>query len=156
MAAHACAAFRPGRASEPRCPLNQTVPFLFRLRPGDDFSGGHGGEETPVPIPNTEVKGPIAEGTARFARGRVGRRREFLRGAWLCSHAPLFLRPGGPAGALPGVAPRAGPFPSVWAGCMRARLESSCARGSVRRRGGASRGRGRWPCLSYLSAWPMQ
>ena len=44
------------------------------------FPGGPGGEETPVPIPNTEVKGPIAEGTARFARGRVGRRRGFLQG----------------------------------------------------------------------------
>ena len=39
------------------------------------FSGGLRGEETPVPIPNTEVKGPIAEGTAGRACGRVGRRR---------------------------------------------------------------------------------
>ena len=41
------------------------------------FSGGLRGEETPVPIPNTEVKGPIAKGTAGRACGRVGRRRIF-------------------------------------------------------------------------------
>ena len=28
------------------------------------FPGGYGGEETPVPIPNTEVKLPSADGTA--------------------------------------------------------------------------------------------
>ena len=28
------------------------------------FPGGHSGEETPVPIPNTEVKLPSADGTA--------------------------------------------------------------------------------------------
>ena len=29
------------------------------------FPGGYSGEETPVPIPNTEVKLPSADGTAR-------------------------------------------------------------------------------------------
>ena len=43
----------------------------------DCFPGGHREDETPVPIPNTEVKGLIGEGTAGFARGRVARRRDF-------------------------------------------------------------------------------
>ena len=42
------------------------------------FAGGHRGVVTPVPIPNTEVKGSIAEGSAGLARARVGRRRLFL------------------------------------------------------------------------------
>ena len=42
------------------------------------FAGGHRGAVTPVPIPNTEVKRPIAEGSAGLARARVGRRRLFL------------------------------------------------------------------------------
>ena len=37
------------------------------------FAGGHRGVVTPVPIPNTEVKGSIAEGSAGLARVRVGR-----------------------------------------------------------------------------------
>ena len=41
------------------------------------FAGDHRGVVTPVPIPNTEVKGPIAEGSAGLARARVGRRRLF-------------------------------------------------------------------------------
>ena len=41
------------------------------------FLGGHGGEATPVPIPNTEVKGPSGEGTAAIGRGRVARRQGF-------------------------------------------------------------------------------
>ena len=41
------------------------------------FAGGHRGAEIPVPIPNTEVKGPIAEGSASLGRARVGRRRLF-------------------------------------------------------------------------------
>ena len=45
------------------------LPFLFL--------GGHGGEATPVPIPNTEVKGPSGEGTAAIGRGRVARRQGF-------------------------------------------------------------------------------
>ena len=44
------------------------------------FLGGHGGEATPVPIPNTEVKGPSGEGTAAIGRGRVARRQGFLPG----------------------------------------------------------------------------
>ena len=44
------------------------------------FAGGHRGVVTPVPIPNTEVKGPIAEGSAGLARARVGRRRLFFIG----------------------------------------------------------------------------
>ena len=49
------------------------------------FAGGHRGVVTPVPIPNTEVKGSIAEGSAGLARARVGRRRLFfasLRGGF--------------------------------------------------------------------------
>ena len=42
------------------------------------FAGGHGGAAIPVPIPNTEVKGSIAEGSAGLARARVGRRRPFF------------------------------------------------------------------------------
>ena len=39
------------------------------------FAGDHRGEVIPVPIPNTEVKLSIAEGSAGLARARVGRRR---------------------------------------------------------------------------------
>ena len=46
------------------------------------FAGDHRGVVTPVPIPNTEVKGPIAEGSAGLARARVGRRRQFFFLAW--------------------------------------------------------------------------
>src|SRR5262249_8271630 len=46
-------------------------------------SGGNGGGETPVPIPNTAVKPSCADGTARSPCGRVGRRRIFLAGARL-------------------------------------------------------------------------
>ena len=42
------------------------------------FAGGHRGVVIPVPIPNTEVKGSIAEGSAGLARARVGRCRLFL------------------------------------------------------------------------------
>ena len=38
--------------------------------------GGHGRAAIPVPIPNTEVKRPSADGTA--SRGRVGRRQVYL------------------------------------------------------------------------------
>ena len=51
------------------------VLFSFQLRL---FAGGHRGAEIPVPIPNTEVKRPIAEGSAGLARARVGRRRLFF------------------------------------------------------------------------------
>ena len=42
------------------------------------FAGGHRGVVIPVPIPNTEVKGSIAEGSASPGRARVGRRQLFL------------------------------------------------------------------------------
>ena len=42
------------------------------------FAGDHRGEVIPVPIPNTEVKLSIAEGSAGLARARVGRRRQFF------------------------------------------------------------------------------
>ena len=35
--------------------------------PMDDFPGDHSEEETPVPIPNTEVKGLCGDGTAALA-----------------------------------------------------------------------------------------
>ena len=41
------------------------------------LAGGHGGAAIPVPVPNTEVKGSFAEGSAGLARARVGRRRLF-------------------------------------------------------------------------------
>ena len=59
------------------------------------FPGAHGGVEIPVPIPNTEVKGPIGESTAGVARGRVARRRVSLRGRVRPHVGPgplLFLR----------------------------------------------------------------
>ena len=55
------------------------------------FSGGLRGEETPVPIPNTEVKGPIAEGTAGRACGRVGRRRFLFPGPQTLTSLRPFL-----------------------------------------------------------------
>ena len=45
--------------------------ILFRK--GDD-----GGGDTPLPIPNREVKPACADGTAGFPRGRVGRRPFFF------------------------------------------------------------------------------
>ena len=52
--------------------------LLFPALSGNQgFAGGHRGAEIPVPIPNTEVKGPIAEGSASLGRARVGRRRLF-------------------------------------------------------------------------------
>ena len=52
--------------------LRFSLAFQLRL-----FAGGHRGVVTPVPIPNTEVKGSFAEGSAGLARARVGRRRLF-------------------------------------------------------------------------------
>ena len=57
----------------------------------DCFPGGHREDETPVPIPNTEVKGLIGEGTAGFARGRVARRRDFSPRGPSKPLGPLFL-----------------------------------------------------------------
>src|ERR1019366_7394573 len=42
-------------------------------------SGGYGGGDIPVPIPNTAVKPTSADGTWGFPSGRVGRRRDFLK-----------------------------------------------------------------------------
>ena len=42
------------------------------------FPGGYGGGETPVPIPNTEVKPSSADGTSHLLCGRVGRCRDFF------------------------------------------------------------------------------
>ena|GEM_PF-5091815 len=44
---------------------------IFRIFPGD-----YSEEVTPVPIPNTEVKGLSGDGTAARGRGRVARCRE--------------------------------------------------------------------------------
>ena len=52
------------------------VAILFSIQLAA-FAGGHRGVVTPVPIPNTEVKGSFAEGSAGLARARVGRRRLF-------------------------------------------------------------------------------
>ena len=59
---------RPRRELQP--PFRSPAPRLF--------AGGHGGAAIPVPIPNTEVKGSIAEGSASLGRARVGRRRLFF------------------------------------------------------------------------------
>ena len=40
------------------------------------FPGDYSGGETPVPIPNTEVKPSSADGTSHVLSGRVGRRRD--------------------------------------------------------------------------------
>ena len=52
-----------------------TTEYLPLFRKGDD-----GGGDTPLPIPNREVKPARADGTARPPRGRVGRRPFFLPG----------------------------------------------------------------------------
>ena len=84
---------RPRRELQP--PFRSPAPRLF--------AGGHGGAAIPVPIPNTEVKGSIAEGSASFGRARVGRRRLFFfRFAQKASHrrppdAPPLARPSGSA-----------------------------------------------------------
>lgn len=44
------------------------------------FPGDHSEEETPVPIPNTEVKGLSGDGTVGFAYGRVARCRVYFLG----------------------------------------------------------------------------
>ena len=43
-----------------------------------NFSGCYSEEETPVPIPNTEVKGLSGNGTTASGRGRVARCQDFL------------------------------------------------------------------------------
>ena len=42
------------------------------------FPGDHSEEVTPVPIPNTEVKGLSGDGTAALGCGRVARCRDFF------------------------------------------------------------------------------
>ena len=63
------------------------------------FAGDHGGAVIPVPIPNTEVKGSIAEGSASPGRARVGRRQLFyfmvLRAWSSVRRASLFLQKAG-------------------------------------------------------------
>ena len=44
------------------------------------FPGDHSEEVTPVPIPNTEVKGLSGNGTTAVGRGRVARCRDFFSG----------------------------------------------------------------------------
>ena len=43
-----------------------------------DFPGDHGEEVTPVPIPNTEVKGLSGNGSVAFGHVRVARCRDFF------------------------------------------------------------------------------
>ena len=50
----------------------------FGLRAERTVSGGYGGGDIPVPIPNTEVKPTSADGTWGSPPGRVGRRRDFF------------------------------------------------------------------------------
>ena len=61
---------------------NTQKPCSFPLpaSAGKHFSGDHGEKVTPVPIPNTAVKGLIGEGTAGVARGRVARCRDLFQG----------------------------------------------------------------------------
>ena len=47
------------------CEMPAPSSFFFFLR--QLLPGGHGGEEIPVPIPNTEVKLPCADDTAYLA-----------------------------------------------------------------------------------------
>ena len=54
--------------------------FPLPAQAGERFSGDHGEKVTPVPIPNTAVKGLIGEGTAGVARGRVARCRDLFEG----------------------------------------------------------------------------
>ena len=59
------------------------------------MSGGHSGEEIPVPIPNTEVKLSNADDTASRG-GKVGSRRAFFLsfyfdGERLFTGVPLFF-----------------------------------------------------------------
>jgi hypothetical protein len=66
-----------------------TTEYLPLFRKGDD-----GGGDTPLPIPNREVKPASADGTARSPRGRVGRRPFLLVVRWV-SHRALGRRGSG-------------------------------------------------------------
>src|SRR5712672_4549035 len=61
-----------GRARPNKPPSPQYIACAYAK-----VSGGYIGGVPPVPIPNTEVKPSRADGTARFACGRVGRCRNF-------------------------------------------------------------------------------
>ena len=54
------------------------VAFPFSITLMAFLAGDFRGVDTPVPVPNTEVKDSIAEGSAGLARARVGRRRPFF------------------------------------------------------------------------------
>ena len=98
----------------------------FSLAPDHGFSaGGHGGAAIPVPIPNTEVKGSFAEGSAGPARARVGRRR-------------LFSFPMHRASAVPGLPGPRRVFSASWARPRgSAALPEAGRRGEARARHGA-------------------
>ena len=53
------------------------------------FPGGYGEEVTPVPIPNTEVKGLSGDGTVGDDHGRVARCREYSWGLSEQSESPF-------------------------------------------------------------------
>ena len=61
----------------PRKPVGVFRRAIFFRFP---FPGNHSEAVTPVPIPNTEVKGLYGEGTAGVARGRVARCQDFSSG----------------------------------------------------------------------------
>ena len=75
------------------------------------FAGGHRGVVTPVPIPNTEVKGSFAEGSAGLARARVGRRRLFYFLRRVCLHSSNG-KPASPIGRTPARASPIGRTPA--------------------------------------------
>jgi len=53
--------------------------FSFsRGNAGSILPGGHSKEVTPVPIPNTDVKGLCGDGTATLGCGRVARCRDYF------------------------------------------------------------------------------
>ena len=89
--------------SEIKSHLNNVV-ILFSSQLNGFFAGDHRGVVTPVPIPNTEVKGPIAEGSAGLARARVGRRRLFF-----CCRTPASASASRTRVAR-GIPPPCGPF----------------------------------------------
>ena len=55
------------------------------------FPGDHSEEVTPVPIPNTEVKGLSGNGTVAIGCGRVARRRDFFSGLANVGSRAFFL-----------------------------------------------------------------
>ena len=54
------------------------------------FPGDHSEEDTPVPIPNTVVKGLSGDGTAGLACGRAARRRVYFLEAPISVGASFF------------------------------------------------------------------